>query len=55
MKRILAYIILMVSVMQIKTSEAGAQAVADSRILHPSVYTEKLSLFTDRNLYASGE
>ena len=47
MKRIITYIILLVSVFQIKTFEAGAQAIRD--------YREKLYLFTDRNLYASGE
>lgn len=55
MKRILTYIILMVSVIQIGTIEAGAQATGDSRILNMSLYREKLYLFTDRNLYASGE
>ena len=55
MKRILTYTILLVSVIQIKTFEAGAQAIRDSHILHSSLYREKLYLFTDRNLYASGE
>ena len=45
----------MVSVIQIKTFEAGAQAIRDSQILNSSLYREKLYLFTDRNLYASGE
>jgi len=45
----------MVSVLQIKTFEAGAQAIRDSHILNSSLYREKLYLFTDRNLYASGE
>jgi hypothetical protein len=55
MKRILTYIILVASVVQIGTVEAGAQAMDDSRILNPSLYRENLYLFTDRNLYASGE
>ncbi len=55
MNRILTYTILLVSVIQIKTLEAGAQAIRDSRILNSSLYKEKLYLFTDRNLYASGE
>jgi hypothetical protein len=55
MKRILAYTILLVSVFQIRTIEAGAQATGDSPTLNPSLYREKLYLFTDRNLYASGE
>ena len=55
MKRILGYIILMVSVIQIGTLEAGAQATGDSPNLNSSLYREKLYLFTDRNLYASGE
>ncbi len=55
MKRILTYTILLVSVIQMKTFEAGAQAMGDSRNLNASLYKEKLYLFTDRNLYASGE
>jgi hypothetical protein len=55
MKRILAYAILLASVIQIRTIEAGAQATGDSPALNPSLYREKLYLFTDRNLYASGE
>ena len=55
MKRILTYTILLVSVIQIKTFEASAQAIRDSQILNSSLYREKLYLFTDRNLYASGE
>ena len=55
MKRILAYTILLASVIQIRTIEAGAQATGDSWVLNPSLYREKLYLFTDRNLYASGE
>jgi len=55
MKRILTYAILLVSVFQTGTMEAGAQSAGDSRILNSSLYREKLSLFTDRNLYASGE
>jgi hypothetical protein len=55
MKRILPYIILMASVLQTGTIEAGAQVTGDSRILNSSLYREKLYLFTDRNLYASGE
>ncbi len=55
MKRILIYIILLVSVFQIKTFEAAAQALRDSQTLNSSLYREKLYLFTDRNLYASGE
>lgn len=55
MKRIVTYIILMVSVIQIGTIKSGAQTKRDSRILNSSLYREKLYLFTDRNLYASGE
>ncbi len=55
MKRILTHILLMVSVIQIGTLETAAQAQGNSRILNPSLYREKLYLFTDRNLYASGE
>jgi len=55
MKRILAHTLLLVSVMQIQTFEAGAQAIRDSRMLDASLYKEKLTLFTDRSLYASGE
>jgi hypothetical protein len=55
MKQILTYIILMVSVIQIGIIEAGAQATGDSLVLNSSLYREKLYLFTDRNLYASGE
>ena len=55
MKRILSYTIFMVSVIQIGTCEAGAQATGDSGIFDSSLYREKLYLFTDRNLYASGE
>jgi hypothetical protein len=43
MKRILAHTILLVSVMQIQTLEAGAQATGDSRILDASLYREKLN------------
>ena len=45
----------MVSVIQIGTVEVGAQALRDSQDLNSSLYREKLYLFTDRNLYASGE
>jgi len=55
MKRILTYTILMALVIQTGTISAGAQDAGDSRILNPSLYREKLYLFTDRNLYASGE
>jgi hypothetical protein len=55
MKRIFTYTILLVCVIQIKTFEAGAQAIRDSQVLDSSLYREKLCLFTDRNLYASGE
>ena len=55
MKRILTYTILLVSFIQIKTIEADAQASGDFQILNSSLYREKLYLFTDRNLYASGE
>lgn len=55
MKRILSYTIFMVSVIQIGTCQAGAQATGDSGIFASSLYREKLHLFTDRNLYAAGE
>jgi len=55
MKRIFSHIILLVSAIQLTSSEAGAQAMQDSHILNHSLYREKLQLFTDRNLYASGE
>ena len=55
MKRNLSYIILLVSVLQIQNFEAGAQATGDSRLPDATLYREKLQLFTDRDLYASGE
>jgi hypothetical protein len=55
MKRILIHTILLVSVIQIGTCQAGALAMGDSGIFESSLYREKLQLFTDRNLYASGE
>ena len=46
---------MVLSLPQYQAVEAGAQAGGDSRILNSSLYREKLCLFTDRNLYASGE
>lgn len=55
MKRILIHTMLMFSVIQMGTTKAAAQAGGDSPMLSSTLYREKLYLFTDRSLYASGE
>ncbi len=55
MNRISNHIILLGLVILLQAVFTNAQPVYDPVLLSSPVYREKLHLFTDRNLYASGE
>lgn len=55
MKRVATYTFLLTLIFQLQIEKAEAQPVSDSLLLNSPIYREKLHLFTDRSLYASGE
>jgi hypothetical protein len=55
MKRIPAYIILVVLFLHISSEDASAQPLNDSVLINSTYFRENLHLFTDRSLYTAGE
>jgi len=54
-KRFATYASLLTLIFQFLGESADAQPVSDSLLLNSPIYREKLHLFSDRSLYASGE
>lgn len=55
MKRITAYIVLVVLCIHMRSADAGAQPLNNSALINSTYFRENLHLFTDRSLYATGE
>jgi hypothetical protein len=54
-KKFVTYLPLLTLSLLVLGEKMQAQTVSDSLLIHSPIYREKLHLFTDRSLYASGE